>query len=392
MGWQEVNKMDLRREFISAYLERDITMKALCERYKISRETGYKLIRRYKALGVEVAIQDESRRPKHTPGETSEALISHILRIREEHPCWGGRKIKAVLEREGISEVPAVSTISTILKKRGYIDACKTKQTHFKRFEREGPNQLWQADFKGHFAYEQGRCHPLTILDDHSRFSIILEACTNERETTVRALFIKAFERYGLPEQMNFDNGPPWGSIFRVCRYTTLSIWLIEHGVRVTYSRPAHPQTNGKDERFHRTLKLELLSSNYFKDLVNIQRAMSDWREVYNHKRPHEALGMKVPADRYKVSYRGYEDAVNPYEYDDDYRVKRADKRGRLHFEGRTFFIGVPFSQKLIGMRRSEVDGEHVIFYRHQKLATINSNEVKKGTGINVYSGNSLAV
>ena len=123
------------------------------------------------------------------------------------------------------------------------------------------------------------------------------------------------FKRYGIPEQINFDNGPPWGSLFAACRFTTFSIWLIENGVRVTFSAPYHPETNGKVERFHKTLKAEVITPRFFSSLTDIQNAFDEWRDVYNHERPHESLAMETPSDRYRPSYREYSDVINEYDY-----------------------------------------------------------------------------
>jgi transposase InsO family protein len=392
MSWQEINKMSLRREFVSAYHKGNINMSELCRRFKVSRPTGYALISRAKNEEMESAIQDQSSRPKYSPNKTPDIMEKAVLKVRQTYPYWGGRKIKAILEREGEVNVPSASTITAILKRHGQMDTSERAQRHFKRFERAASNHLWQVDFKGHFAYEKGRCHPLTILDDHSRYSIALEACTNEREKTVRPLFIRAFERYGLPLQMNFDNGVPWGSIFYACRYTSLSIWLITHGIKVSYSRPRHPQTNGKDERFHRTLKLELLTPNYFVDQTEIQDAFVQWQAVYNHKRPHEALNMKVPADRYKLSQRVYHHQIQDYEYSEDYLQRRVDSRGRLSLDGRSLFVGQPFEKRILGVRSTDIDGERAIYFRHQKLATIQLKEIPRGSMINIYSMRKLVV
>ncbi|WP_192365032.1 integrase core domain-containing protein, partial [Mesorhizobium mediterraneum] len=179
----------------------------------------------------------------------------------------------------------------------------------FIRFEHEAPNDLWQMDFKGHVALHGGRLHPLTVLDDHSRFSIALSACADQTTATVKARLIAAFRRYGLPWRIATDNGPPWGDGGRN-NFTLLTVWLIEAGVAVSHSRPCHPQTLGKDERFHRSLKAEALQGPPFADLAKAQDAFDRWRHVYNTVRPHDALGGAVPLDRYRVSQRQYREIV----------------------------------------------------------------------------------
>src|ERR1043165_2442643 len=168
---------------------------------------------------------------------------------------------------------------------------------------------------KGFIETGQGRCYPLTMLDDHSRFAQILKACTNERTETVKAHLIESFRRFGLPRQMSMDNGNPWGTPWGD-RHTHLTAWLIRLGVRVSHARPLHPQTNGKEERFHRTLKAELLGTRWFSTLDELQREFDRWRGIYKHERPHEAIGLEVPASRYVASPRSYPEQLPPIVYD----------------------------------------------------------------------------
>lgn len=239
-----------------------------------------------------------------------------VLKLRDCHPVWGGRKIRRRLQDLGEDPVPAASTITEILHRHGRIDAeASRKAGAMQRFEHEAPNDLWQMDFKGHFGLRGGgRCHPLTVLDDHSRFSLGLRSCGNERSETVRGELILIFQRYGLPRAMLMDNGSPWGSDADH-RHTLLTVWLMEQGIRVTHSRPYHPQTQGKDERFHRTLKAELLQGREFADLSDCQGHFDPWRDVYNTQRPHEALGLAVPASRYALSSRAFVEQPQPWDY-----------------------------------------------------------------------------
>lgn len=385
MPWKEQDLMSLKREFVVELLKNNISVTELCNRYQISRKTAYKWLNRYQEKGIE-GLQEKNRRPLNSPTKTKKTIEDEIIKIREEHPAWGGRKIKAILERKGFEEVPAASAISKILKKNGYILDLKTKQRQkHVRFEHEAPNHLWQMDFKGYFEFEKGRCYPLTILDDHSRYSIGLKACANERGVIVKDHMIEIFKCYGLPYRINVDNGNPWGSLFECARYTTFSVWLIKVGVKISYSRPGHPETNGKDERFHRTLKEELIKPSYFKNFLHIQREFDNWREVYNYERPHEAIGMKVPADRYRTSYRKYEDQVS-YEYAGDYQKRMVDCRGRIHLEGRQVFIGMPFAKEVIGIRGTEQSCAVDIYFLHQKLGKLDLSQVPKKSMVNLYS------
>lgn len=385
MSWQEKNKVELRKEFAHLAQKEGSNIAQLCRNFGISRKTGYKWLNRFEQDN-ELTLLDRSKRPLHSPDTTPQSIQEKIFNVRQKHPCWGARKIRAILLRNGIDKPPSASTIHHILQRAGLITNHNKTTSHFTRFEHEAPNHLWQMDFKGHFAYEKGRCYPLTILDDHSRFSICLKACNNERGETVKPLLIETFKRYGLPQRINVDNGNPWGSLFENARYTTLSKWLIRIGIKISYSRPGHPQTNGKDERFHRTLKAELITPQYFRDLQHIQRSFDEWRDVYNLERPHEAIGMKVPSERYKISYRPYNESIPEFIYNSDYTLRRVDCRGRIHFENRQIFVGGPFEKEILGMRSTK--GSNMdIYFCHQKLGEVDLGKLPKKTIINLYSG-----
>jgi transposase InsO family protein len=383
MSWQEKDLMALRMEFVLLAIQEGANLSELCRRYQISRKTGYKWVKRYKE---QQPLTDQSRRPHTSHNQVPEPMIDDIVQVRIKHPTWGARKIQAVLKKKNIENVPAKSSIHKVLKRQGYVEDSKATNHHVQRFEHEAPNHLWQMDFKGHFPYEKGRCHPLTILDDHSRFSIALTACTNERRETVSSILIDVFRMYGLPERINVDNGHPWGSLFAVARYTTLSVWLIRLGVQVSYSRPRHPQTNGKDERFHRTLKQEVLKGQYFRDIPHIQETFDKWRDIYNLERPHEGINMQVPGERYQVSYRKYPERLPEVVYSPDYNVHKVDKRGRIFIDGRTIFVGIPFSQEPLGVMASKEGNMMSIYYSHQKLGKLDISKVPKRSIINLYS------
>jgi transposase InsO family protein len=203
--------------------------------------------------------------------------------------------------------VPAASTVGAILRRRGLVDpAASAAHRPYVRFARAHPNELWQMDFKGHVGMTcGGRCHPLTVIDDHSRFNLVLRACGDERDATVRGALAEAFGRYGQPREVLCDNGPPWGTGYDPLRpYTRLGVWMIGHGILVGHGRPYHRQTQGKDERFHRTLVAEVLGRWTPGDLADAQAAFDAWREVYNHVRPHEALALAAPATAYRPSPR----------------------------------------------------------------------------------------
>ena len=289
-------------------------VRALCRGYGISAQTGYKWLARA-ALDPEERFADRSRRPRSSPRRTPAEVEAKVVALRCAHPRWGGRKLARRLRDLGAPRVPAPSTITAILRRHGRLDESELLTPHAMiRFERDRPNELWQMDFKGHFAHDAGRCHPLTLLDDHSRFSLCLEACANQRGATVEASLVPTFERYGLPRRMVFDNGSPWGN-GPGDPYTPLGVWLLRLGIAISHSRPYHPQTLGKDERFHRSLKAEVLQGRRFRDLAHCRQAFAAWRHVYNLERPHEALDMAVPASRYRPSPRAYPPTLPAIEY-----------------------------------------------------------------------------
>src|SRR5262245_28004905 len=212
--------------------------------------------------------------------------------------------------------------------------------------------------------------HPLTVLDDHSRFAVVLAACADERTETVRTQLIAAFRRYGLPEAIITDNGSPWGD-GPGSPYTPLGVWLIEHDIRISHSRSYHPQTMGKDERFHRTLKADVLSRGPFVDLAAAERAFERWRMVYNTQRPHEAIDMAVPINRYQPSPREYLETIAPFEYAPGDIVRRVQQGGQVYLLGRVAKVSKAFSGKAIAFRPTIQDGIFDAFFRTEMIATV---------------------
>jgi transposase InsO family protein len=300
-------------------------------------------------------------------------MEERILAVRDAHPVWNARKIRKVLQRElrASQQVPAASTIGQILKRHGRISEAASEAAHeWQRFEHGEPNELSQIDFKGNFETGEGRCYPLTMLDDHSRYAQILTACTNERTETVREHLIACFRRYGLPQRINMDNGNPWGNSNGE-RHTHLTVWLLRLGVGISHSRPLHPQTNGKDERFHRTLKAELLGNRWFASIGDVQRELDRWREIYNHERPHEALSLEVPASRYRASVRSYPEVLPVFEYDTT-NVRSVGRRGCISVSGVAHYVGMAFVGQRVALKPSIEDGVWNVYYCHERVATVN--------------------
>jgi transposase InsO family protein len=366
--------MSQRKEFVNLALTDGANMARLCRRFEISRKIGYKWLARYLQAG-EAGLADRCRRPHHSPGETPEPLVAEVLAVRAAHPAWGGRKIRARLLAKGLTEAPAASTITAILRRHGLLDPEESrKHKAWRRFEAPAPNDLWQMDFKGHFEAAAGRCHPLTVLDDHSRYALGLAACADERGATVQERLTGIFRRYGLPRKMLMDNGSPWGAD-AAHPDTPLTVWLLKLGVKVGHSGPYHPQTLGKDERFHRTLKAEVLLYCRGLDLERCQARLDAWRLVYNLERPHEALGMATPVSRYRQSTRSFPETLPPLIYGPGDQVRKVQAKGWLTFRGRNFRVSKAFRGESVALRPTVTDGLWEVYFGQHRIARINLRE-----------------
>jgi transposase InsO family protein len=264
-----------------------------------------------------------------------------------------------------------VSTIADILKRNGFISEEASSRNHpINRFERVESNELWQMDFKGQFQLgTKESCYPLTILDDHSRFSLCLHAGKNEDMIPVKNQLIIAFKQFGLPKQINVDNGRPWGNSCLV-KHTQLTVWLLRLNILVTHSRPRHPQTNGKIERFHRTLKEDVLHKQRISNYAQAQKLFNQWRKIYNYERPHEAIAMRVPADCYEPSPRPLPDKLETIEYDSGATIRKVTQKGSISFEGKDYYVGKAFSGYYLEIKADEVSCEVELYLGRQKIQT----------------------
>ena len=371
MGWERVvEQVEFREELMKLGEQPGCNIRQLCRRFQVSAKTYYKWRQRYVKDGLQ-GLKNRSRRPESSPGRSESEVEKTVLNLRQEHPHWGARKIEVLL-RTQIEDAPARSTIHDILKRNGCISEVEAlKHRRWQRFEHERANQLWQMDFKGWPKKESGyRCEPLSVVDDHSRFALCLEACPDQQGQTVRNQLTEVFRRYGLPEQMVMDNGSPWG-----CdadrQHTPLTTWLMQLGVRVSHGRPYHPQTQGKVERFHRTLQVELLQGRRFPDRIAVQEAFDAWRDFYNQRRPHQALDMAVPASRYQISPREYPETLPLPQYNTTDLVRSVNLKGHIHYRSRRFLISKGFRGHKVALRSTEQDGILDVFFYSQKIAAI---------------------
>lgn len=376
MPWKQTTPMEQRKEFVVLALKGEIPFRTLCRRFGISRKTGYKWLERYQQEG-DGGLQDRSREPGHSPRKTPADIEQAILALRAEHERWGGRKLHHALLRQGLEGVPATSTCQAILKRNGKVDPQVSAQhTPWKSFVMERENQMWQMDHKGDLVCGRGTCFPLTVLDDYSRFNLLLEAHADRRTGTTQAALIRVFRQYGLPEAMIMDNGKPWGDSSGT-PWTAFDVWLMRLGTRSLHSRPGHPQTLGKDERFHRTLKAEALQNFRADDLQTYQRQFDRFRHAYNHLRPHEALGMKCPADVYRPSPRPYPEQLPPLEYAPDVKVYTVKSSGCFQFKDENVYLSRAFVGLTIGLRPTPQDGLMDILFSRFHIASFDLTTIK---------------
>jgi transposase InsO family protein len=275
------------------------------------------------------------------------------------------------LEREGLA-CPVRSTVHDILRRHGRIIPPPGGGAAHTRFEKPAPNLLWQMDFKGHIPLSGGgRCHPLTIIDDHSRYAVALEACGNEQRATVQGRLETVFRQYGLPEAFFVDNGTPWGDASGQ-RWTKFGVWLLKLGIALLHSRPYHPQSRGKNERFHRTLKAEVFALRRFRDLAEVQCAFDNWRTVYNLQRPHQALDQDVPASRFRPSTRSMPDHPPEVEYDEHEIVRMVPAtKDYISFKGRPWIVPRAFRGERVAIRPLDADDRYGVFFASYQIATI---------------------
>lgn len=371
--WEERTVETTRQEFVRRVLAREKSKSALCREYGISRPTGDKWIGRY--LNGE-GCEDRSRAPFRTPNKINAETEALIVEARKKEPAIGAKKIRCMLSREGHVGLPCVSTVNAVLKRNGLItpEASRTA-TPYKRFEKEAPNVMWQADFKGHYKMGDGtRCHPLSVIDDHSRFCLCADAKPNEKREGVEESFRRMFKEYGLPQILLCDNGNPWGTS-QSAGYTLFEIWLMELGILTVHIRPMHPQTQGKTEKFNRSFKDERLKYYIPNDLADAERQRDEYRHFYNHIRPHHALGLDVPAQRYRASERAFDDKIREWEYGPEYELRRIKSTGFLTYGGQGYFLSEGFKGKTIAIKPSSKDGLLNLYYRQFRIGRIDLKE-----------------
>lgn len=337
MPWEESSVVNLRTEFVLRAFEAKVSFGELCREYGISRKTGYKWKKRFLEEGLD-GLGDRSRRPSSSPNQVDEDTACRIVRLKLAHPKWGPRKIRTVFGRNHPEkDLASESTFKRILDKAGLVKHRKRRAPQesgriTNRIQPERANQVWTVDFKGWWwTGDRRRFEPLTVRDAFSRFVLCAQALENNRTQTVRVAFERLFAQYGLPEVIRSDNGSPFASHHSPLGLSRLSAWWIALGVNLDRIEPARPDQNGAHERMHRDIALEI-ECDSAANVVEQQAALDTWRNSYNFERPHEAIGMKVPADLYDPSARRFECDLQ-LEYPLGYLCRRVTNKGVISLQ-----------------------------------------------------------
>ena len=370
MPWESRTVEDQRREFAQAAMY-SRNFSSLCREYGITRRTGRKWVERYQS---QQPLTDRSRRPHTTPTRTPEEIELLILAVRADNPGWGAKTIHKVLVREGYKNLPCVKTVNNILHRYGCISPEESqKRQPFTRFEKDQCNLMWQTDFKGEFQMaDSNYCYPLTILDDHSRFSLKIAPRLSTANVVI-PVFTEVFREYGLPDSILSDNGAQFAGFKK--GYTQFERWLMDLDILPIHGRIKHPQTQGKIERFHRTMKQELLNHINIANIQDAQCKFDLWRDKYNNIRPHEALGMKTPGEVYEPSKKQFLEEIKKYEYGGEYHVIKVNSWGYVRFDKWQVYLSETMIDQHIEFRPSP-DGESFIAcYRNFKIAEFDTED-----------------
>ena len=372
MAWEERTVEQMREEFVRRVLAQEQSKTALCREYGISRPTGDKWIERFQ---TGQSMSDQSRAPKTIPGRIPAELEDKIIQLRKQYPAIGAVKLRRMMEDAGHTDLPCARTFNNIFRRHDLIGQEESAAaTPIQRFEKAAPNEMWQADFKGHFRMKNGyRCHPLNILDDCSRFNLCIEALENETYDAVKPVMERLFREYGLPFSFLCDNGNPWGTA-QSLGYSKFEVWLMELGILTLHGRPRHPQTQGKEERFNRSFTRECLKGKEFKDKAHAQSYFDEYRIFYNEVRPHFALDLEVPAMRYQSSKKQFPNKIEVWEYESEYKLCKVKETGYFNYNGQGFFLSEAFGGKTIAVRESHLPGQLTLVFRNFIIGRIDLN------------------
>lgn len=377
MPWTRTDCVQERQRFVEEYDSGVWTMSELCERFGVSRKTGYKLLQRYEEEG-EAGLVDRSRAPHSCPHRIDSQVEQAILKLKKRFPRFGARKIRWRLEDHYPQlELPARSTIGDVLQRHGLVKK-KRRRTKWKHpgaapVETTAPNQLWTVDFKGQFQTGDGvYCYPLTIVDHYSRYILRCQSLTNVRAKPSMRVFEGLFREVGLPDAIRSDNGVPFAStgIHGLC---ALNVWWLRLGIVHQRIMPASPQQNGTHERMHKELKDETTRPPA-KNRRGQQRLFNNFVHDYNHERPHEALGGKMPASRWTASSRALPDRIAPPQYPGHFLVRRVSNNGAFRLKFKQQFLSNALKGDYVGLEEID-DGIWSIYYYDTLLGRLDERK-----------------
>ncbi len=357
MPWRHASPMDQRTQFIAEHLRGGRTITELCDEYGVSRKTGYKWIERYLRHGP-AGLEERSRRPRRSPNQTAEEIVTAILEARHRHPSWGGKKLLALLrKRHPRWRLPGRSTACDILSRHGLVPT----RRHRRRIGHPGkpmtqilaPNDVWGADYKGQFRTGDGRyCYPRTVTDGFSRYLLGCQALSTTAVDVAKPVFTRWFHEYGLPTRIRTDNGVPFATT-TLARLSKLSAWWVRLGILPEFIEPGRPDQNGRHERMHRTLKAET-TRPAAGSLTAQQRRFNDFREEFNQERPHEALDQQTPASCYVASTREMPAKLPALEYPDRFEVRYVSANGGIRWNRRWVNVSTVCIGEYVGLE--EID------------------------------------
>lgn len=370
MPWARTDVGEQRVKFVVRAMSGQERLAALCREFGISRPTGYRWWRRAQQAGSLTAVVERSRRPWCSPRQTARENEEQVVALRRRYG-WGAKKIAVLLREQGVPLT--VTTINRVLQRRGMVAQEDGSGLALKRFERATPNELWQMDGKGEYRAGDGTCYPLSILDDHSRYAVGLYGLSAFNAEQVYPCLVRTFERWGLPQAMLMDRGSVWWSTTNGYGLTWVSVRLIEQGIGLHYGRVRHPQTQGKVERFHRTLEEAMQHRGRPQRLAEWPAALEEFRQTYNERRPHEALGMQRPVERYRPSERSYQAQPCAWEYAEGSTVRRLNPAGCLYWQGKNWFVCEALAGRWV--RIEEVAGLLLVSYRHMYVREIDGQQ-----------------
>lgn len=373
MPWSQTSPMDQRTQFIADYLRESLSVTELCELYGVSRKTAYKWIDRYLRRGP-AGLEEQSRRPRQSPNQTAEEIVTAILEARRRHPTWGGKKLLTLLHKGHPRWLlPGRSTVCDILSRHGLVPK-QRKRRHIGHPGKPtslilAPNDLWSADYKGQFRTGDGQyCYPLTVADGFSRYLLGCQGLNSTAVNEAKPVFTRLFKEYGLPKRIRTDNGVPFATN-TLARLSKLSAWWVRLGIVPEFIEPGKPQQNGRHERMHRTLKAET-TRPAAGSLVAQQRKFNIFRQEFNHERPHEALDQQTPASCYSTSLRPMPDKLPPLEYPDRFEVRYVSANGGIRWKRDWVNVSTVCIGEYVGLEEID-DGIWSVYFGPLKLGRL---------------------